>query len=56
MLNAIIVEDEMRSRETLAGLLKLYCKKIYYCRNKNMEESPNQDIYQIYYLKSYFAQ
>lgn len=28
MINAIIVEDEMRSRETLAGLLKLYCKNV----------------------------
>lgn len=28
MLNAIIVEDEKRSRETLAGLLKLYCKNV----------------------------
>lgn len=29
MLNAIIVEDEKRSRETLSGLLKLYCKNVY---------------------------
>jgi len=28
MLNAIIIEDEKRSRETLSGLLKLYCKNI----------------------------
>ena len=28
MLKAVIVEDEKRSRETLAGLLKLYCKNI----------------------------
>lgn len=28
MLNAIIVEDETRSRETLRGLLKLYCKNV----------------------------
>ena len=28
MLNAIIVEDERRSRETLSGLLKLYCKNV----------------------------
>lgn len=28
MLNAIIVEDEKRSRETLSGLLKLYCKNV----------------------------
>jgi len=28
MLKAVIVEDEKRSRETLAGLLKLYCKNV----------------------------
>lgn len=28
MLRAIIVEDEIRSRETLRGLLKLYCKNV----------------------------
>jgi len=28
MIKAIIVEDEKRSRETLAGLLKLYCKNV----------------------------
>jgi two-component system LytT family response regulator len=28
MLKAIIVEDEKRSRETLSGLLKLYCKDV----------------------------
>jgi len=28
MLKAIIVEDEKRSRETLSGLLKLYCKNV----------------------------
>ena len=28
MLKAVIVEDEKRSRETLSGLLKLYCKNI----------------------------
>lgn len=28
MLRAIIVEDELRSRETLRGLLKLYCKSV----------------------------
>ncbi len=28
MLNAIIVEDEKHSRETLVGLLKLYCKNV----------------------------
>ncbi len=28
MLNAIIIEDELRSRQTLSGLLKLYCKNI----------------------------
>ncbi len=28
MLRAVIVEDELRSRETLSGLLKLYCKNL----------------------------
>ncbi|HPE56964.1 MAG TPA: LytTR family DNA-binding domain-containing protein [Bacteroidales bacterium] len=28
MLTAVIVEDEKRSRETLSGLLKLYCKSV----------------------------
>lgn len=28
MLRAIIVEDEMRSRQTLVGLLKLYCENV----------------------------
>lgn len=28
MLRAIIVEDELRSRETLKGLLNLYCKNV----------------------------
>ena len=28
MLRAVIVEDEKRSRETLSGLLKLYCKNL----------------------------
>ena len=28
MLRAVIVEDELRSRETLLGLLKLYCKNL----------------------------
>lgn len=28
MLKAIIIEDETRSRETLRGLLKLYCKNV----------------------------
>ncbi len=28
MLRAVIVEDEKRSRETLSGLLKLYCKNV----------------------------
>lgn len=28
MLKAVIVEDEKRSRETLSGLLKLYCKNV----------------------------
>ncbi|MCB0805177.1 MAG: response regulator transcription factor [Bacteroidales bacterium] len=28
MLKAVIVEDEKRSRETLSGLLKLYCKDV----------------------------
>jgi len=28
MLKAIIVEDELRSRETLSGMLKLYCKNV----------------------------
>lgn len=28
MLRAVIVEDEKRSRETLTGLLKLYCKNL----------------------------
>lgn len=28
MLQAIIIEDEKRSRETLNGLLKLYCKNV----------------------------
>lgn len=28
MLRAVIVEDEKKSRETLAGLLKLFCKNI----------------------------
>jgi two-component system LytT family response regulator len=28
MLKAIIVEDEMPSRQTLSGLLKLYCKNV----------------------------
>jgi two-component system LytT family response regulator len=28
MINAIIVEDEKHSRETLSGLLKLYCKNV----------------------------
>ncbi len=28
MLRAVIVEDEQRSRETLSGLLKLYCKNV----------------------------
>ena len=28
MLKAVIVEDETRSRETLGGLLKLYCKNV----------------------------
>ena len=28
MLRAVIVEDEIRSREALAGLLKLYCKNL----------------------------
>jgi len=28
MLKAIIIEDEFRSRETLRGLIKLYCKNI----------------------------
>lgn len=28
MFKAIIVEDEKRSRETLSGLLKLYCKNV----------------------------
>jgi len=28
MLTAVIVEDEKRSRDTLAGLLKLYCKNV----------------------------
>lgn len=28
MLRAVIVEDEKRSRETLAGLLKMYCKNL----------------------------
>ena len=28
MLKAIIVEDEKRSRETLRGLLKLFCKNV----------------------------
>jgi len=28
MLRAVIVEDEFRSRETLTGLLKLYCKNV----------------------------
>ena len=28
MIRAIIVEDELRSRETLRGLLKLYCKNV----------------------------
>jgi len=28
MLRAVIVEDEKRSRETLSGLLKLYCKTV----------------------------
>lgn len=28
MLRAVIVEDENRSRETLSGLLKLYCKSV----------------------------
>jgi two-component system LytT family response regulator len=29
MLKAVIVEDEKRSRETLSGLLKLYCKNVH---------------------------
>ena len=28
MLRAVIVEDEKRSRETLSGLLKIYCKNL----------------------------
>ncbi len=28
MLKAVIVEDEKKSRDTLAGLLKLYCKNL----------------------------
>ena len=28
MLKAVIIEDEKRSRETLTGLLKLYCKNV----------------------------
>lgn len=28
MLKAVIIEDEKRSRETLSGLLKLYCKNV----------------------------
>ncbi len=28
MLSAVIVEDEKRSRESLTGLLKLYCKNV----------------------------
>lgn len=28
MLNAVIIEDEKRSRETLVGLLGLYCKNV----------------------------
>ena len=28
MLTAVIVEDEKRSRESLVGLLKLYCKNV----------------------------
>ena len=28
MLTAVIVEDEIRSRESLNGLIKLYCKNV----------------------------
>jgi two-component system LytT family response regulator len=28
MLRAVIVEDELRSRETLSGMLKLFCKNV----------------------------
>ncbi|MCF8369867.1 MAG: LytTR family DNA-binding domain-containing protein [Bacteroidales bacterium] len=28
MIKAVIIEDEKRSRETLSGLLKLYCKNV----------------------------
>lgn len=44
MLKAIIVEDEKKSRETLQGLLKLYCKNVEVVENAEGVESGKKAI------------